>query len=177
MGSDPGRLERVLDPSYVDALSGVASPELRRRKSEAWDVEDELSYQRRILHGQLDILTAELEGRRDADGSAQETIERLKGVLARGPGGGSRGARVRLSSRTADRADAARDMVSKAFLGRLPDMGVEEIEATVARLVAEERSLNEQRSGVHHVIDALEAELIDRYKAGVASADDLLGGG
>jgi hypothetical protein len=56
-------------------------------------------------------------------------------------------------------------------------MGVEEIEATIARLVAEERSLNEQRSGVHHVIDALEAELIDRYKAGVASADDLLGGG
>jgi hypothetical protein len=62
----------------------------------------------------------------------------------------------------------AERVISDDHLARLPDLEAAEIEAVVLRATAEERRVSEARRRLHEVIDALEDELANRYRAGLA---------
>jgi len=169
MSASP-RIDRVLDPAFVEDLDSLESADLRRRLQEARAEEDRLSYRRRVLHAQMDIARAELERRSASAGdvTAEETVERLKYVLGRGEGG-SRGARPRVSSPLDD------EPAFEDLLARLPDMSADQVTAAVDRLIADEQPVSEQRRSLFAVIDALEHELVGRYQSGSVSPADVLG--
>lgn len=167
MADSRRRIDEVLDPSYVTQLDEISTPELRTKLRQAHEEEDDLSYLRRLLHGRLDILRAELEARRSGRGTAR-ALEVLQEALNEGAGG-TRGARsgvVTRASSSRGRRRAER-ILSEAHLARLPDLGAAEIEATMERVGAEEKELSEERRLLHGVIDALESELARRYKEGL----------
>ena len=72
------RLDRVL-AAGVD-LTGLSTAQLRERRGEAIAEEADLSYLRRLLHGRIDIITAELRAR--AAGDESPLISRLIEILA-----------------------------------------------------------------------------------------------
>ena len=51
------RIDQILDPAYTENLPGLDLGELRARRQVAADVESELSYYRRMLHGRMGDLT------------------------------------------------------------------------------------------------------------------------
>jgi hypothetical protein len=164
-----GGLDSFFDPAFVSGLDGTSDGELRSRLRESREEEEELSYVRRLLHGRLDILRAELEARRGGRGTAH-AIDALQEALAVGSTSGHRGARVPVVARTAGQAGRrhAERIVSDDHLARLPDLESAEIESVIERASDEERRVSEVRRRLHAVIDALEAELASRYRAGLA---------
>lgn len=144
-------------------LSELSTADLRRRLTERRAEEDRVSYERRVLQGRMDILRDELERRGRSEHG--DLIDRLTEIIAQAPGG-SRGARARMptSVEPTDPSDEA-----AGVLARLPDLSVEEIQDLVERFEAEERRISERRREMFTVIDALEAELVRRYKEGSAS--------
>ena len=66
-------------------LAGLSDTELKDLIKELERQENEISYQRRLLHGKLDILRAELVARLQHKGEgelAQVDIDRLTDILA-----------------------------------------------------------------------------------------------
>ena len=67
-------------------LAGLSDPELKSLIKELEAEEDEISYRRRLLHGKLDILRAELVARLQTAGEGelgQVDLDRLTQILAR----------------------------------------------------------------------------------------------
>jgi anti-sigma-K factor RsiG len=163
------RLDKMFDPEFVDGLPSTPDNELRFRLRESREEEEELSFVRRLLHARLDILKAELDARRGGRGTARG-LEVLQDALTEGSGPTNRGARAPIGTRftiSAGRRRAER-IVSDDHLARLPDLDFNEIENVIGRATDEERRVSEERKRLHDVIDALEAELADRYRAGLA---------
>ena len=69
------RIQRLIDPAFVATIDARPLEELRAMKTECNDVENALSYRRRLAQARIEILEAEHERR-------------------------ERGARSRISSRT-----------------------------------------------------------------------------
>jgi hypothetical protein len=164
------RLDKILDPGFVRGLGDTPDDELRSRLRESREEEEELSYVRRLLHGRLDILRAELEARKGGRGTAQ-ALEVLREALAEGSATPNhRGARAPVGARVAASAGRRRAerVVSDDHLARLPDLQSDEIESVIGRATDEERRVSEHRRKLHAVIDTLEAELASRYRAGLA---------
>src|SRR5688500_7303227 len=158
------RLDMILSPSFIDELETASPTELRSKLRDARTEEDALSYVRRNLHGRLDLLRAELDRRRGGRGSAR-SVEDLTEVLA-DQGASRRAGRAGLSLRAAAVAASEIDELfsSKDTLARLADDEIERISGTVA---GAERKLYDERRAIHGVIDAIEAEMAGRYKAGL----------
>jgi hypothetical protein len=58
------RIDRVLDPDFVDGIRDLTLEELRHRRADADQEGVDLSYARRLLQGRIDILRAEQQRRR-----------------------------------------------------------------------------------------------------------------
>src|ERR671916_1234283 len=84
------RIDRVLDPGYVEGLGRLALGEVRARRDDAAQEETDLSYLRRLLHARIDIVRAEQQRRRDG-GSAPVVADltRILSAHALGPAIGS----------------------------------------------------------------------------------------
>ena len=57
------RIDILLDPEFLADLETSSVPELRDRRRMADEVETELSFYRRLLHGRMDLLAFELNRR------------------------------------------------------------------------------------------------------------------
>jgi hypothetical protein len=57
------RIHRLLEPQFVSGLDARALDELRTMKGECVDVENTLSYLRRLAQGRIEILGAERDRR------------------------------------------------------------------------------------------------------------------
>ena len=171
-------LDRLMAPDFVSDLAALSLPELRARRVECGEAEAALSYLRRLVQVRLDIVVTEME-RRAAGGTGElsEIIDNLGEILAEG---GTRTTAGRLPS--LDLPDVNHRMLT-AELDRIFDIGraallSEMDEADVASLAARmrdlERKVSTQRRALHERLDALQAEVIRRYKSGEASPDALL---
>jgi len=163
------RLDRILDPTFVEGLDATTDDELRGRLRLSREAEEEVSYVRRLLHGKLDILRAELDARVGGRGTARG-LDALSEALGTGTRGSPRGARAPVGTRVASSAGRRRAerIITDAQLARLPDLEAPEIEAVITRAVLEERHVSKERKRLHAVIDSLESELAGRYRAGLA---------
>lgn len=172
-------LTRVLSPDYLDGLPEWSDDEVRARRTECHELEEAASYLRRLTQTHLDIIGAELDGRRRGKSRDSTVVERLTRVLSSG-GEASRGARGRLMS------DNPRDDQEAWAEGRARTaMGGHAIESTgdlddaalallTESLVQLERDVSGERRRLHEVYDAIQGELVQRYKTGRSSVDRLL---
>jgi len=179
MGTQATRLDRVLTAARrpdaeVEALDLAA---IRRERGDALREETELSYLRRVLHGRIDIIDAEL--RRRAEGSAEPLVRSLAAILADEPPANARSPRHmdidlvpdpdpgQYRARMEERIDAA----GPAIVLDLSDAQLSEARVT---LKGYEREVSEYRRIAQLVIDRFAAELARRYREGQATVDDLL---
>jgi hypothetical protein len=175
------RLDAILAPDYLDGLTTISIDELRSRRTECQAVEVSLSYSRRVVQGRLDIVLAELKHRRDGTTSDLHTlVEELPEILsekvhAAGFGRMSAfmapGAEPELDPALVARIDAVAD---DRRLRNLTEASEEEVEALVDELRSLEVEISAQRRALFERIDALQDELVRRYKSGEADPRSLL---
>ena len=192
-------IDRLLEPELTSELESVGVGELRSRRDACQRAEVALSYVRRVLQGELDIVAAELSARgRGVRGDTGRLIEDLPTILARGasstpaPGrahetrltmaGGSEGwteqSELDLEQLVGEvlSAEVKGNPTSKAVLpgANLGAFGDEELRSLAELLLAAETSVSRKRRALHDQIDQLQTEIVDRYKVGAADPDSLL---
>jgi hypothetical protein len=160
------RIDRVLAPEFTDGLTEIDLEELRERRDVCRAERDYLSFVRRLLQGRRDILQAELERRRRG-GDEGTTLDLVAAILADAPTGSSRGEapvftipddEINLARRRVER------LVSDSRLSDLPALADEELEEAIEQIDEEERNLSDLRARVLHVHDALQAELVKKWR-------------
>lgn len=172
-------LDRLLAPDYVAGLPELPMAQLRARKAECADAESALSYLRRLVQVRLDIVVAELQRRAEgASGELSEIIDNLPDILA------ERGTRTSTGGRlpSLDLPDVNHRLLTKELdlifdvdkatvLAEMPEDGVRGLADAMVEL---ERTVSSQRRALHERLDALQAEVVRRYKSGEATVDSLL---
>lgn len=154
-------------------IGGLRLPELRTLRRDAQRDEADLSYVRRMLHGRIDILRAELARR---TGPESPVVERLSEILADVPSSHRSSARhVTLSTpRSAENSKLAADMLAEVELSDLGARTDEELHTGMGRLVRYEQQVSRRRQHLQRTADDCSAEIARRYREGEAQVDDLL---
>ncbi|MQS12882.1 ABC transporter substrate-binding protein [Streptomyces kaniharaensis] len=182
-------------------LERLGLDQLRILRRETLEQEADLSYLRRLLHGRMDILRAELDrrpggparpagtadgtgsgtgdGTGGAEGPSGDLLDRLPAILTDAPSTVRRSARhVTLGPprgyESQLEADALMGDVQLADLAAHP---AEELLAALERLRAHEREVSGRRQRLLRTADGCNAEITRRYRDGEARVDDLLAGG
>ena len=171
-------LDRVVDPGYVSGLAEKSTEDLRAMRAECSDLENGVSYVRRLAQGRLDLMVAEL-GRRDSGsgGDAAGLVAQLADLLSEG------GARAAGSGRLTGDLEPPEEVVGPlterldGAVGPGAISGVTErddvgLTAGVAVLRDFESRLSEARRGVHSTVDAINEELAKRYRSGESPTND-----
>jgi hypothetical protein len=169
MAQHKRRVDRVLEPGYLDELASCSIEELRERHGECLEIETEVSYVRRLAQARLDILRAELS-RRAAGGSVGDLIAALPQILAdegpRAPVTESRLPRHLAPSMDIQWNRGLEHLVFDETLANLPTLSHEELEEAIDQLSTLERELSDRRRSLHKVIEAIELDLAGRHKVG-----------
>lgn len=169
----------MTDPQYVSGVADADIDLVRQKRQECQDIENGLSYVRRLVHGRLDIVRGELEQRRaGAEPAAlDDIIARLPDLLS----DHSRTDGMPRPPQDLAPDSQAEDLVAEfearfpaSSLANLPSLSVEELGAMVDRLGEFERAVSQGRAALHGVIDLLHHEIVRRYQAGDANVDSLL---
>ncbi|MER5493824.1 RsiG family protein [Streptomyces sp. LE64] len=158
----------------VPDLAALTLPELRGLRRDAQRDEADLSYVRRLLHGRIDILCAELARRA---GPEAPVVDRLSEILADQP------ARQRSSARHVtlgpphgeEYRRLAADMLGEVELSDLAARTDQELRDARGRLVRYEQQVSGRRQSLQRIADGCGAEITRRYREGEAHVDDLLG--
>lgn len=171
------RIDQATDPAFTTDLEEVALDDLRGRRVMLDDLDTELSYYRRILHGRLDLLDFELRRRSGAE--TRSILEALPEILADTPSGKTTNPLDKeLSLDLPELAGAGRREVDQAlddnFLAKLPMLEDTDLIRIRDSLSTTEVSVSDQRKAVYDAHDLITAELTRRYRDGSASPDELL---
>lgn len=161
------RIDRITAPDFLEGIEERDPAELRAMRDDCGQEEARFSYNRRLLQGRIDIVEAEL-ARRAGDGN-ESLIEALPRILADDPGpragvGNARNAPVYEPGEVGRRSDDR--LAADALLTRLPDLTDSELQAELEDLREEEKRVSELRKAVQERYDALQAELVRRYREG-----------
>lgn len=161
------RIDIVLEPEYLEGLEDVALDELRKRRSTTQDVEAQVSYYRRLLHGRMDLLN--FEARRRSGEEERTLLEALPEILASGMILGPEPNLKHIETMPPIPTRTGRRLIDKIMddgvLTQLPDLTPDEITEALERLLEVETELSNQRKQLHTVIDALQDEIVSRYRS------------
>jgi hypothetical protein len=177
MNDSRRRIDQIQDSEFLTDLGGLAIEVLRDRRRMCDDLDVELSYYRRMLHGRMDLLAFEM--RRRAGDETDSLIDALPRILSEGaysenPGLPERAVAVEVPNipspgrRLVDRA------LQSDFLVRLPSMTDEDLRETQQLLTEVEAAISQQRRATHTALDRLQEELTRRYREGLADPGELL---
>jgi hypothetical protein len=171
------RIDQVQDLSFLEGLSSMSVDTLREKRMMCDDLDIELSFYRRMLHGRMDLLAYEL--RRRAGEEEESLLEALPRILAEGAYSAAPGLPTRSVPVEAPNVDRkGRRVVDRAldgdFLARMPSMTDEDLGEIQRFLQEVEAQVSQQRSAVHTALDTLHGELTRRYTDGSADPDEAL---
>lgn len=162
--------EFILTPEPED-LGACSLTELRSHRDELQEVENGVSYIRRLLQGRLDTVTVELDRRRAGNG--EDLIEMLPEALARN----TRSSGLPRPIPRMEPPDWAvqwmADLDATIPIAVGEDTPESELVGAFERLSDAEMKLSSGRRVLHSRIDRLQSELVRRYRDG-APVDDLL---
>jgi hypothetical protein len=151
-------------------VTGPAEPgaldlaQLRARRRELQELDDVVSYVRRVAQARADLARAEL-ARRSGAGSETELTADLRGVLAdRLLSDSDRPPRPAEDFSEHPRAVGLDRLCADHGFGRLPELSPGELEALVDVLDNFERGVSAERHDVFTELDELTAELVRRYR-------------
>jgi hypothetical protein len=174
------RIDQIRAPEFIAGLDAVDLDELRRRRDMCGELDVELSFYRRMLHGRMDLLSFEL--RRRSGEEKRSLMEALPEILSGGgepqpfrqPGDGRA-----IPIKAPDLPEVGKRPVDHAlgndFLARLPQLSDGELEETRAMLAEVETEISGQRRAVFGVIDLMQAELNRRYRGDLADDESIDG--
>ena len=170
MTTERRRIDRILDPEYLEDVESMDLAELRSRRDLAQTVEKELSYFRRLLQGRLDLLAFEQRRRRGDE--TRSLIEALPEILTSGVRSGQDLSGRYLSTDLPDMPAKGRRHIDRVLgndlmmrLGGIDEVELGEATSELADLETEVSGLRKQ---VQSVVDRLQDEVKDRYKATLA---------
>ena len=162
----------------VPDLAGLDMPALRTLRRDAQQEEADLSYLRRMLHGRIDILQAELHHRNGGPAASRRhpVVDRLPEILTDGPSRVRSSARhVTLGTPLTERVrELAEDMLSDIELSDLQARTDTELHAATGRLLRHEQQVSRRRQVLQQTVDGCSAEITRRYREGEARIEDLL---
>ncbi|MDQ3945264.1 MAG: aerial mycelium formation protein [Actinomycetota bacterium] len=162
------RLDRVLDPAYLEGLSDRPVDEIEAMKTECVELETEASFVRRLAQARIDILEAERRRRRDG-GSLDELIAGLAGILSdEGPRPSPAQAHLPQVLHPSPEIEWTRGLeplVGDATLVRLPDLSEDELARAEEQLRELETEVSAVRHRLHEVLHTVEMELAARIRA------------
>lgn len=169
------RIDRITSETYLDAMPSESMIEIRIRRNDCREEETVLSFERRLLHGRIDILRAELERRA---GDTRSLIERLPSILSdEGPQSSRGGYPTEDPILDFDRPQRRVErLVSDDTLAKMTSLTPDEIETIIASLTEAEREVSDVRRTVQRVLDSVNAEIARRYRSGETDGSDLLTG-
>lgn len=159
------RIDNILSPEFTEDLIDLPLDELRHRRELANDVETELSYYRRLLHGRMDLLNFELSRRRGDE--TRSLIEALPEILAAGETTGGNLGRVRgefYPELPDERRRPIDDVLEDDFLTRIADLSDEDLAEIQTTLADTEAEVSKSRRRVQDVFDVLHAQITGRYR-------------
>ena len=166
--------DKVTDPEYLEGLGDRSVVDLRAMVAECTEAENEVSFERKLSQGRVDILKAELSRREDGRDES-DLVARLPQILA----GDSRTEGGTLPTRAPDHsiprnADIPRrrveEIAGEQTLARLPQLPDEEIRSVIRALTDHESNLSARRKALHEVIKTLQDETVRRLKSGEADS-------
>jgi hypothetical protein len=161
------RIDTVLEPGFLVGLDAIDLDELRARRDTAEDLENQISYYRRLLHGRMDLLNFEL--RRRTGEEKRSLLDALPEILASGmvlgPEPNLRHIDVMPPLPTTTGRRLIDKIMDDGILTKLPELSDEEVNEAVERLGEVEAELSNQRKQLHTVIDALQDEIVARYRS------------
>lgn len=154
-------------------MSGVGIEVLRARCARSDSLERSLSFRRRLAQGRIDILRSERARRLRArfERSEGAALEELAAALAgphRNQGAARRCAQLEVGQEAAVLAFEVDLVADPGLVSEPARLGRAELEALEQALVSYESSLSRRRKELHREIDRLHAELVRRYREGVA---------
>ena len=170
------RVDRIQEPEFVEGLEELGLDELRDRRRMCDDVENELSYYRRMLHGRMDLLGFEL--RRRSGEETRSLIEALPEILTDGASGyvpSGRPTKVTLPDLPDQRRRHIDEVLEADFLTRIALVEDDELNEIQRSLVETENEISSSRHAVQEAFNTIQAELTRRYKDGLANFDEILG--
>jgi hypothetical protein len=160
------RIDRILDPGYVQGLEDLSLDDLRARRDECLAEREYLSLLRRLVQGRAEILRAEVD-RRGGMKDDEPLVERLSTILATEGHSPSRGEAVRVGLPEEEMLLARRRVERLVADAGLSDPGAlddEQLGKAVDALVSEEHEVSQARTHVIDALDRLQDELKRRYK-------------
>jgi len=161
------RIDVVLEPEYLEGIAELDLNEVRRRRDTAEDVEAQISYYRRLLHGRMDLL--DFEARRRSGAEERTILEALPEILANGLILGSEPSLRHIETMPPLPSVTGRRLIDKIMddgvLASLPELSDEELTEAMERLREVENQLSGQRRQLHQVIDKLQDEIVSRYRS------------
>jgi hypothetical protein len=170
-------LERLLVPDYLDGLRERSLEDIRAMRAECQVAEEFVSYLRRMAQGRLDLVHACLD-HHEGGGDVESLVERLPAIIGSGPARPQGYGRLPSQmSPDLDRDDLTEELdavLDADHTATLTTMSEAELRAVGEQLTAIEQRISDQRRALHERIDALQAEIVSRYKTGEASVDGLL---
>jgi hypothetical protein len=163
------RVQRLLDANFVSALDKRALDDLRAMKAECNDVENALSFLRRLAQARMEILEAE-RSRRERGGTVGDLVADLPRILSAESGRSTVGT-TRISPADSPGVelhwpDGREHLVADTTLANLPVIPAEELTSTLQQLRDFENELSALRRDMHAVIDVIEREIAARQVAG-----------
>lgn len=164
------RIDRVLDPGYLDGVDARSEDELRTMRQECTEVETEYSYLRRLAQGRVAILEAERD-RRTRGAPLSELVEQLPQILAGDEPQRPAQAEVRIPALLAPKKltgyqRGLERLVEDDTLANLPNLSDTALDESIEQLKVLEREVSDLRRRLHGVIDSLADELAARSSAG-----------
>jgi hypothetical protein len=165
------RIQRLTDPAFVADIGSRSLDELRAMKADCNEVENALSYGRRLAQARIEIMEAEHE-RRVRGGTVHDLVQDLPRILS-GESGRSSITDTRVPPPDAPDleliwSDGREELLRDTTLANLPVLPDDELESTMTRLRDFERELSDLRRAMHGVIDTVEREISARQVAGTA---------
>ena len=160
------RIDRILNPDFVEGLSDLELDELRRRRDDCFAEREYLSLLRRLVQGRAEILKAEVE-RRGRGGEEGSLVGALSTILAAEAHPPSRGEAVKVGLPDEEMLLARRRIERLVADAGLSDPGAlddDRLGEAVELLVREEREVSEARAEVLRAMDAIQDEIKRRYR-------------
>jgi hypothetical protein len=173
------RIDTINDPDFIADIESVPLDVLRERRALCDELDTELSYYRRLLHGRMDLLAFEL--RRRTGEEERSLIEALPEILAGSESvadQGRSGMPRALPIETPDIPLEGRRTIDRVlgddFLAHLPSLETDELERVQALLTEVEAEISNQRKDVYEAYELILAEVTRRYREGIADVTELL---
>jgi hypothetical protein len=163
------RIDQVLDPAFVEGLDDLSLDDIRERRQLAGEVENELSYYRRLLHGRMDLIRFEQRRRRGEE--TRSLIEALPQILAdQGSSTPPRTGRHVVTDLPI-LPDVGKRPIDQILgddvLLRLDAIDDDGLAGALDDLAGIESDLSESRRQVQEVEDVLATVLAERYRSSV----------